>query len=221
MPIDAVFFDLDGTLLDTAPDLGGALNTVLIEEGLQTISLCELRKVVSNGSAALIEVGFPDLKCDVEFTRLRNRLLEIYQDTLADKTEVFPGIYELIEQCSANGISWGVATNKPWKYTAPLMKAFSFASEPSCLICPEHVKNSKPAADSLILACEQTNTTHQNALYIGDHIRDIQCGINAGMRTIAVNYGYIDSPDVTKTWNADYIVESAHDIWPIIQTLNT
>lgn len=218
MTIKAVFFDLDGTLLDTAIDLGNALNKLLHEYHKAELPLQELRDVVSDGAAALIRIGFGLNPADEGYPELRGKLLNYYLNDLASHTTPFDGIENLIEKLAHHNIHWGIVTNKPWTYAEPLMKFFNFASKPVALICPEHVRNKKPDPEALILACEQANCKISEAIYIGDHLRDIQCGLNAGMPTIAVGYGYIQQHDDYRSWKASHNVEHANEIWPLIQT---
>ncbi|PCK10206.1 MAG: phosphoglycolate phosphatase [Alteromonadaceae bacterium] len=219
MSLRAVFFDLDGTLLDTAPDLGGALNRLLDVKGKTRIADDIVRNEVSNGAYALIELGFGAKIGDQKTEALRQELLDIYTANIAVLTTAFPGIKNLIEKLASENILWGIATNKPWVYTEPLLKHFQFASEPQCVICPEHVKTRKPDPESLYLACEQAGCSIAEAVYIGDHERDIQCGQRAEMTTIAASYGYIADKNLVLQWGADYCVSSADEIWPILKTL--
>lgn len=218
MALKAVFFDLDGTLLDTAIDLGNALNNVLVEYNKPVIPLAESRNIVSNGAAALIKAGFKIHEGDEGFWDLREKLLAYYLQDLASHTTPFEGIEELIANLAQRDIKWGIVTNKPLSYAEPLMKFFQFASEPVALICPDHVRNKKPDPEALNLACQQANCLTSEALYIGDHLRDIQCGQNAGMPTIAVSYGYVEAHDDHRSWLATHNVDHASEIWPLIQT---
>ncbi len=217
MSLKAVFFDLDGTLLDTAENLGKALNALLIEMGQTPLAQEKIRDHVSNGAAALIKLGFGLTESDENFWRLREKLLAYYSNDLASETRAFDGIYELIEALQKNDIHWGIVTNKPSAYAEPLMKFFSFAADPAVLICPDHVKQRKPDPEALQLACKQIGCKSSEAIYIGDHLRDIQCGENAGMPTIAVGYGYILDDDSHLNWNATHTVDHANEIWPILQ----
>ncbi|WP_045860395.1 HAD family hydrolase [Teredinibacter purpureus] len=216
--LTAVFFDLDGTLLDTAPDLAAALNRLLRSKSMPELPLTAVRNVVSDGANAMLQMAFNCKPNDNGFAELRSALLNFYLLDLATHTTTFDGIDTLLENLASKGIHWGVVTNKPWTYTEPLMNAFKFSSEPCSIICPEHVEERKPAPDALLLACKQSACLPQNALYIGDHKRDILCGINAGMPTIAVGYGYIDANDSHENWNATHCVNNASEIWPIIET---
>jgi len=217
MALKAVFFDLDGTLLDTAKDLCSALDNTMAEDGLDILPFEQTRPIVSNGSFALIQKGYGLNEGDPKVAPLRQRLLDHYLNNLAEHTRPFDGITALIAKLAEHDIKWGIATNKPWTYTEPLMRYFDFASEPVCQICPDHVNNRKPHPESLYIACETASCSPQEALYIGDHLRDIQCGQNAGMDTIAANYGYIDRQENTADWKANHYVDNAENIWPILR----
>ncbi|WP_018415264.1 HAD-IA family hydrolase [Teredinibacter turnerae] len=216
MSLKAVFFDLDGTLLDTAPNFVIAMNKMLARRDRAPIAEQALRAVVSDGANAMLQLVFGTTPDDAEFPALRQEFLDCYLEDLASVTTAYPGIDSLIGELAARGVAWGIVTNKPATYAEPLMTFFDFASEPSALICPDHVTERKPAPDALLLACEQTGCSPDQAIYVGDHQRDIECGINAGMPTVAVGYGYIHTTDSHTCWNADHTVESANEIWPIV-----
>lgn len=218
MTLRAVFFDLDGTLLDTAPDLAKALNHLLRAKEKDPLPFEPVRRVVSDGAYALLNLGFGVEKNDAETADLRQELLDYYLQDLSSETHPFPGINELIENLHAHDINWGIVTNKPWAYTEPLMKRYEFARPPSCVICPDHVEQRKPHPEALLLACSQTGCTPDEAIYVGDHLRDIQCGQRASMPTISVGYGYISPEDSHLNWNADHVVDTAEEIWPIVRT---
>jgi len=215
--LKAVLFDLDGTLLDTAEDFIFVVNKLLAEEGQEALDANKIRNTVSNGANALIQLAF-DLAPEEEgFQALRHRLLDIYADNLSQHTLPFQGITETLEFLKQNNIAWGIVTNKPEVYTMPLIKAMDFPTPPGTIICPEHVKERKPNPESLYLACKQLNCTANEAVYLGDHLRDIQAGINASMPTIACAYGYIDPQENIDEWQADHIIHSAHDTIAILQ----
>lgn len=217
MPLKAVFFDLDGTLLDTAPDLSAALNTLLMETQRPPLDYQLTRPVVSDGARALIEVGFNIAIDDPTYPDLRQRLLDHYSENLASQTQPFSGIEDLLSKLTSHNIAWGIVTNKPWAYTEPLMANFCFPSPPQVQICPDHVTHTKPHPEPLWLACKQVGCTVEEAIYIGDHRRDIEAGNRAGMATIAVGYGYIRTGDDHKTWEATHVAATGSELWPIIQ----
>ena len=217
MTLRAVFFDLDGTLCDTAEDLGAALNHVLTLNDMPCIPQNRIRHNVSDGAVALIKLGFNFGPEHPRYAVIRQQLLDYYLQNTSQYTQLFPGIFKLLEKLKENRVYWGIATNKPWAFTDVLMRAFTFPEEPICVICPDHVTNSKPAPDSLLLACKKAQCEPSEAIYIGDHIRDIECGNNAHMKTMAAGYGYIKQGDDYTCWPADYFITHPNDIWPIIQ----
>ncbi|MFI2810742.1 MULTISPECIES: HAD-IA family hydrolase [Microbulbifer] len=213
----AVLFDLDGTLFDTAPDFIVVLNQLRQQEKMPPLPADQIRAVVSNGAGAMVSLGFGRDASDPAFEVLRQRFLDLYLTHLAVETVLFPGIEELLGQLAANDIAWGVVTNKPATYTVPLMEAFSHLPEPGAVVCPDHVTNRKPHPEPILLACSQIGCEPTEAIYVGDHVRDIEAGRAAGMPTIACSYGYIDAGDSAANWNADHLVESAGDIWPLLK----
>ena len=217
MPLRAVFFDLDGTLLDTAQDMVALLNHMLKEDCLPLVDEQTTRSIVSNGSIALVKKGYQLADDDSRVEPLRERFLQHYGNNLCTHTKPFEGITQLIEELAKRDILWGIATNKPYAYAAPLMKHFRFASEPICVISPDHVTRTKPDPECLKLACDAANCKPEDAIYIGDHLRDILCGKGAGMPTIAATYGFIEDHDDPQSWAADYYVDSATEIWPLIE----
>jgi N-acetyl-D-muramate 6-phosphate phosphatase len=215
MSIKAVVFDLDGTLIDTAPDFIVVLNQLRQEEGQQPLPEKPIRDTVSHGARALISLGFNLEESDSEFERLRLRLLELYSNHLAVFSHPFYGIPSLLDNLADHNLRWGIATNKPEIYTTPLINQLNL--QPDSVVCPDHVKDRKPHPESIFLASEQLNCQPENIIYVGDHERDIECGRRAGSITIAARYGYIDNSDNPDSWQATHGVDSAHDIWPIVK----
>lgn len=216
MKLKAVFFDLDGTLLDTSLDLGGALNYVLRKNNRAELPHEVIRPRVSDGAAALIKLGFGEDIFEESLTSLRQQLLDYYEANIAKLTQPFPGILELIDQFERHNLDWGIVTNKPSLYTAKLMNEMKFSKPPISIISPDQVGVSKPDPKPLLEACKQASCAPQEAIYIGDHLRDIECGKNAGMQTIAVGYGFTKSDKDHLAWNATFNVDSADQIWPIL-----
>jgi len=218
MTLKAVLFDLDGTLLDTVPDFVTVLNKLLVEEKKPPLDYNSIRNTVSNGARALVQLGFQLPETHSDFERLRQRLLTLYSQHLADETTAFPGIDESLRFIAQQQLAWGVVTNKPALYTESLMSKMVFPLAPKTIICPDHVTHSKPHPEALLLACKQLNIQPREAIYIGDHRRDIEAGRNAGMTTIACSYGYIEPHDNITDWQANYIVAHGNDIIPILKT---
>ncbi len=216
-PIRAVIFDLDGTLLDTAPDFVLVVNKLLQQYQQPALDADLIRAQVSNGAKALVKLAFALNEDDPEFEIRRLQLLDLYLQHIADYTRPFEGIESLINKLNQHQIAWGIATNKPARYTLPLMQALNMQPAPFSVICPDHVSRVKPDPESLLLASQQLSCTPDQIIYVGDHLRDIECGKRAGSITIAAAYGYIDQNDCADNWQADHLVQSADEIWPIVQ----
>jgi phosphoglycolate phosphatase len=216
--LKAVLFDLDGTLLDTAPDFVLTVNQLLSRHGLAELPAEDIRNTVSQGARALVTLAFKLQEGDDGFDALLEQLLDQYEKNLGLKSELFPGIRELLEKLSQHNIAWGIATNKPARFTQPLMARTQLPSLPASTICPDDVEQRKPHPESLHIACKEIGCDLNEAIYIGDHLRDIQCGQNAGMDTIAAAYGYIIDGDKPENWRATHLVSHASELWPIINT---
>lgn len=208
----SVLFDLDGTLLDTAPDLAFALNAVLISQGKAERAFEDIRPVVSHGGNALIQFGFNIEPDSPEFGELRQRFLEIYEQNLAIRTKLFPGMEEVLAALEQQGIPWGVVTNKPSWLTDPLMAELGLDQRAACIVSGDTAQHAKPHPAPLYYACEKTGHDPQHCIYIGDHQRDIEAGNRAGMKTLIALFGYIDVNEQTELWQADGSVASALEI---------
>ena len=209
---DAVLFDLDGTLLDTAPDFLTAINRVLAERGLPARSEQAVRAAVSHGSAGLITAIFTIDSDHPDFEPLRQALLAHYRDCLADDTRPFPGMVGVLEALAARGIPWGIVTNKPAAYTDAIVARLSWPSPPATVVCPDHVARTKPDPEPILLACRQLDLPPGRAIYVGDHRRDIEAGREAGTATVAAAYGYLDNGENPADWGADHIIERADQL---------
>ena len=218
MSLKAVLFDLDGTLLDTAPDFQTSLNLLLAEEGKAGLSLEEIRVMVSHGSADLIANAFQIDQKDPSFAALRVRLLEFYIAHISDNTRYFDGIKSSLEYISDKGLGYGIVTNKPLMYAEKLIADLNIQTD--CLICPDHVKKPKPDPAALFLACEKIGCSPAESVYIGDHERDIIAGKKSGMPTVAAAYGYIPADEAVEDWNADYIIHHGSELKAVLEQLN-
>jgi 2-phosphoglycolate phosphatase len=210
--LKAVLFDLDGTLLDTAPDFVQVVHQLRREHDLSLLDEALISSQVSNGARALVTLAL-DLTEDHEaFESKRLRLLEIYSSLLGNDTRPYPGIIALLAQLDAHNIGWGISTNKPRAYTAPLLETLQLHPAPGSVVCPDDVGNPKPHPESLYLNCKHLGCQPHEVVYIGDHVRDIQAGRAAGMRTIAAAYGYIAEGDDPADWGADQVASSAAEL---------
>lgn len=214
--IEAVLFDLDGTLIDTAPDMALALNIQLKKHGKNRLDDSKIRPWVSHGTAALLKIGFGIDQSAPNFDNMRQEYLEIYSNNLSVKSQPFSGIENLITELDKQSISWGVVTNKPESLAAPLMKSFKFSHSMKVLIGGDTVKPTKPSPKPLFVACKKMQCTPTKSIYIGDAERDITAGNAAGMLTILAQYGYITAQDRPEQWRADLAVKSAQDIQSLL-----
>ena len=211
-PVKAVLFDLDGTLLDTAPDLAYALNQVLIEEGLEVLDYQTIRPMVSYGSPGLMKLAFQDTLSQAEYDRIRQNLLDIYQNNLAVKTQLFPGMEDVLSNIESLNLGWGVVTNKPRWLTQPLLQQLNLFDRAVSIVSGDDVTHQKPHPESLYLACQQADLKPEHCVYIGDAERDIAAGRHAGMRTLAACYGYIPGDQNPIHWGADGQINQPHQI---------
>ena len=220
----AVLFDLDGTLVDTAPDFVIAANALRAHKGLAPLPAEQIRPVVSNGSAAVTETALALSRDDQSFEANRQLLLDEYALVLGQQSQLFPSLDPLLAELESAGIPWGIVTNKPFAYTEPLIKALTLENRCGALICPDHVARAKPDPAGIILGVEHLARHSEpletkQCLYVGDHLRDIEAGKAAGCDTVAVAYGYLASDDKPEDWNADYLAPSPEKLCTLLGTL--
>lgn len=211
-PIRTVLFDLDGTLLDTAPDLAYALNRLLEEQRREPLPYEQIRPKVSHGGKALVKLGFALDPGDARFALLRQRLLNIYRANIARETRLFPGMDTVLTTIERQGLNWGVVTNKPAWLTDPLLDALDLTTRAACIVSGDTTGNSKPHPEPMLHACQRAGSRPQQALYIGDAPRDIEAGRNAGVRTIVALFGYLEPHDRPETWGADGSIGRPEDL---------
>lgn len=209
--IGAVLFDLDGTLLDTAPDMAGALNALRIEEGLEPLPFMRLRPHVSHGAARLVRVGF-DVDEGDRFERLRRRFLDIYRGALAVGTTPFPGIERVLAILEANSLPWGVVTNKPGWLTDPLLARLGLLQRAGVVVSGDTLAQRKPHPQPLLHAAGQLGVAPGRVAYVGDAERDIQAARAAGMPAIVAGFGYLDAADDPAAWQPDAMIDQPLDL---------
>jgi len=213
---ETVLFDLDGTLLDTAPDFVLVLNALRREYDLTPLPDEQIRNTVSNGARALVTLGFGINEGDEGFEIYREKLLSAYLSQLGQASRLFPGMNDLLSALEEKNIPWGIVTNKPSRFTIPLLETLSLSKRCNALVCADQVTKPKPHPESLFKACDIVNAKPQNSIYVGDHRRDIEAGHSARMTTIAALFGYISENDTPESWQATYQANSAADIHKLI-----
>ena len=205
-PKKAVLFDLDGTLIDTAPDMIYALKTVLKNNHTNTsISDKTLRKYVSDGSIGLINLVFPN-ENNEEIQRLQSQFLDAYEKNLSRESQIFPHLDDLLFFLENNHFMWGIVTNKPTRMTLQLLKCLELYCP--FVVCGDTLRDRKPSPKPLIIASKLMNIDPMNIMYVGDAKRDIEAGRLANMKTISAEYGYIKDEDDPKSWDADISASS-------------
>ena len=215
--MSVILFDLDGTLIDTAHDLGVALNLQLARHGKQALLHDEIWPVASHGSRGLLELGFGITPLDKSFEALRIEYLDLYESVFTNKPIFLPGIADLLEKLDAEGIKWGIVTNKPRRFSVDLIKAVqmgdkSLYQRAACLVCGDDAPQPKPAPDTLLMACKETNSKPSDCIYIGDAERDVQAGRAAGVKTIVALFGYIAETDNPAEWGADAMIKTPDEL---------
>ncbi len=206
--IEAVLFDLDGTLIDTAPDMGGALNRLLQEENHAPLPLASIRPYVSQGGLVLTRLGFADKVGDDEIEPLRLRFLQHYRAGIADESRLFDGFEGILDEIEGRALRWGIVTNKPEWLTLPLLRELGLDQRAAVVIGGDTLANRKPHPEPLQVAAARLGIDCKNCVYVGDDERDIVAGRAANMKTLIAAYGYIEDADAIHAWGADGIIDS-------------
>jgi phosphoglycolate phosphatase len=214
----AALFDLDGTLLDTAPDLAAALNVLLAEERRGALSLATVRPHVSTGAIAVVHRGFPEVDVESEgFEALRLRFLNHYRAALSVHTRLFPGFAAVLDTLEAHDLPWGVITNKAGWLTEPLLDALGLRTRAACVVSGDTLKVRKPRPEPLLLAAERIGVAPADCVYVGDALRDVQAALAAGMVPLGARYGYLNDSEQPDSWPVAGWLEEPHDLLPWLQ----
>lgn len=203
---EALLFDLDGTLIDTAPDLAEATNRLREHHGLPRLPYPVIRAQVSNGGSALVTLALELTADHPDHGLARQFLLERYAEVVADRSRVFPGLESLIERWERAGRPWGIVTNKPRLYAQPLIESLGLT--PQVMLCADDLPVKKPDPEPLLTAARRIGVAPEACWYIGDHRRDMEAARSAGMTAIAVRYGYIPETEEVDQWSADHWFET-------------
>lgn len=208
-----VLFDLDGTLVDTAHDLGLALNIQLARHGKSSLPHDVIWPVASHGSRGLLALGFGITPEDADFEEKKIEYLDLYETVFTHNPILLPGIEALLDTLDAQEIKWGIVTNKPRRFSVDLTKAVNMSGKnlferSACLVCGDDAPQPKPAPHTLLIACKETGTQASDCIYVGDAERDVQAGKAAGMKTVVALFGYIAKTDKPSEWGADALINS-------------
>ena len=220
----AVLFDLDGTLIDTAADFIRIIQDMCRDKQCDVVAADLIRTQVSEGARAMVKLVYPEL--DVEdpvFLAHRQRFLDVYGDDIAVETDLFEGMYPLLEALESQNIPWGIVTNKPRWLSEALLKALNLTERCAVLVCPEDVSKTKPDPEPMYLAAKRIQIQPEDCIYVGDHPRDIDAGRHAQMYTILAAYGYLplQHKDDLTAWQADCIVNTVAELQQVIHQLVT
>lgn len=209
--IQAVLFDLDGTFADTASDLAYALNCMRAARGLASLPIEATRPVTSLGARGLLGVGFDITPGHSEYAAMREEFLRLYEGNLCRDTRVFPGMMELLEAVEARRLRWGIVTNKAERFARPLLDLLGVGKRAACIIGGDTTPNIKPHPEPLLAASRVLAIAPESCIYVGDDRRDIEAGRAAGMKTVAVTYGYLNG-GIPGTWGADAVIQTPREL---------
>jgi len=213
----SVLFDLDGTLLDTADDLGAALNHVLSHYGKTLVAAKDYRPIASDGALGLLNLGFGETIKQYDYELLRQQFLNYYEENIAVHTRLYPGVAVLLQTLEAKNIPWGIITNKPEGLTKQLLPHYPEFVSCAVMVGGDTLTKRKPEPEPILHACEQINVNNVHCFYVGDALRDIQAGNSALMKTFVANWGYILADEDCQTWQADHIIDSPTDLLAFIK----
>jgi phosphoglycolate phosphatase len=211
MSLVAVLFDLDGTLLDTAPDMVGALDALRCENGLTPLPFAQVRASVSHGSGRLVRLGFPDADTQRQAV-LQRRYLEIYSAELSANTRLFPGMEAVLAELAALRLALGIVTNKPAWLTEPLLRQLGLRDQFVCVVSGDTLSERKPHPMPLLHAAKLAGALPPQCLYVGDAERDVQSARAAGMQSVVATYGYLAEGENWRDWGGDGAIATPQEL---------
>ncbi len=211
MALAVILFDLDGTLIDTAPDMVGALNSLRLEHGLAPLPFAEVRAQVSHGSSRLVQIGFPDADTE-RAALLKRRFLDLYGARLAAETRLFAGMDGVLVELSRRGLAAGIVTNKPARLTDALLEQLGLRARFACVVSGDTLQESKPHPLPMLHAAKLAGAAPDACIYVGDAQRDVQAAHAAGMRALVAVYGYLRADEDWPAWGGDGYIERPADL---------
>jgi phosphoglycolate phosphatase len=211
LPLKVILFDMDGTVLDTAPDMVAALNALRAEEGLAPMAYDVVRSAVSHGAARVVKSGFPDA-ADEKFAVLQRRFLEIYRGALSAGTRLFPGMEQVLDALAARRLKSGIVTNKAGWLTEPLLEQLGLRGRFACVVSGDSLAERKPHPLPLLHAAKLAGVLPGECIYVGDAERDVQAAHAAGMVALVANYGYLRADEDSTAWGGDAYLAQALDL---------
>ena len=212
LPLRAVLFDLDGTLIDSAPDLAGACNERRVERGLEPLPYAQLRRLVGSGARGMVGVSFGLAPGDPGYESLRDEFLARYEARMTRETRVFAEILPVLAWFERQPMPWGIVTNKATRFAAPLVASLGLDRRAATLICGDTVGHAKPHPAPLLEAAQRLGLAPGECVYVGDDRRDVEAGRAAAMRTVVAAWGYLGSGDAPAAWGADHLIERPDEL---------
>jgi 2-phosphoglycolate phosphatase len=215
--VRAVLFDLDGTLIDSAPDLGAAADGMRVSRGMPSKPLDAYRSQAGSGARGMLQVAFGMGVEHVDYDQFREEFFLRYEACLTQRTRPFPGVEQLLESLVQRGLLWGIVTNKAQRFTSPIVRSLRLLDSASTVICGDTTAHAKPHPEPLLEAARQLSLSPSECIYVGDDARDIVAGRSAGMRTVAAQYGYLGHGAHVASWGADAEVSSPLQVLQLLE----
>ncbi len=213
----AVLFDLDGTLVDSAPDLAGACNEMRIDRGLAPLPYEPLRRMVGSGARGMIGVSFGLTPESPGYAELRDEFLDRYEARMTRETRVFEEMLQVLDGLERKRLPWGIVTNKATRFSEPIVRALGLLPQAATLVCGDTTPHAKPHPEPLLEAARRIGVAASSCVYVGDDLRDVEAGRSAGMTTVAVRWGYLGAAEPIDAWGADHIVQTPADLLKLLR----